>query len=161
MVTHFRDKYRFLSNFYPCEVWYGDSVNGATYPTTEHAYQAAKSLHIHERERIRLAETPAKAKELGRNLILRSDWEVYKLVVMEKLLRLKFKPDSELARRLLATGEEELMEGNTWGDRFWGCTPEYDDRNESYWKGNNHLGKLLMKIRKELKDAAICTATRS
>lgn len=59
---------------------------------------------------------------------------------MEDLLRLKFS-NREVANLLILTGDEELIEGNWWGDKFWGI---YNG------EGENHLGKLLMKIRGEL-----------
>jgi len=61
--------------------------------------------------------------------------------MMEELLRLKFE-SPELRKLLLETGEHELIEGNNWGDRFWGVVDGV---------GDNHLGKLLMKIRAELR----------
>lgn len=72
---------------------------------------------------------------------MRSDWEEVKLGVMEGLLREKFS-DPELRRKLLATGERELVEGNDWGDSFWGVCAG---------RGKNHLGRLLMKLREELR----------
>jgi ribA/ribD-fused uncharacterized protein len=152
MITHFHDKYHFLCNFHPCIVKYEDEVDSRVYPSTEHAYQAAKFLNSEERAKVCAASTCAKAKKLGnrKDVKIRDDWEQVKLQVMETLLRQKFnKP--EFKNSLLMTGNEELMEGNTWGDRFWGCTREHDDRNEPYWKGQNWLGKLLMKIREEIR----------
>jgi predicted NAD-dependent protein-ADP-ribosyltransferase YbiA (DUF1768 family) len=78
---------------------------------------------------------------MGRAVTLRHDWEAVKFSYMELGLRLKFQ-NSDLAEKLIATGDEELVEGNTWGDRVWGvCDGE----------GENRLGKLLMKIREEIK----------
>ena len=79
---------------------------------------------------------------MGRKVNLRKDWEDVKIQVMENGLRLKFQ-DPTLRKKLLATEDEELVEGNPWGDRYWGVC------NGS---GKNKLGKLLMKIRKELQD---------
>ena len=79
---------------------------------------------------------------MGRQVKLRKDWEDIKLQVMENALRLKFQ-DSTLRKKLIATGDEELIEGNPWEDRYWGVC------NGS---GKNKLGKLLMKIRKDLQD---------
>ena len=62
--------------------------------------------------------------------------------VMRGLLARKFAPGTELAARLLATGDAQLVEGNTWGDRFWGvCRGQ----------GRNQLGQLLMERRDQLR----------
>lgn len=133
----FRGDYAFLSNFYPVQVTYA----GRVYPTTEHAYQAAKTTDPDERLAIALAPTPGAAKRAGRYVKLRPDWESVKLAVMEELLREKFR-EPRLRKLLVDTHPEKLVEDNTWGDRFWGV---YEGR------GENHLGKLLMKIRLEIR----------
>lgn len=138
MIGPFQGKYRFLSNFWPTDVVY----EGFHYPTVEHAYVAAKTLSVLDRETIRNTATPAEAKRLGRKLTLRHDWDTIKLGVMESLVRQKFQNHKHLRDLLLATGTEELVELNTWNDRYWGqCPVGY---------GQNHLGKILMKVRDEL-----------
>jgi len=133
MISSFSGEYRWLSNFWPVPGW-------SIAPTVEHRYQAAKTGISSEKEAIWLAPTPGKAKRLGSKVILSAGWESWKLSVMEQLLRAKFE-EPGLRAKLLATGDEELVEGNNWGDTFWGvCNGE----------GENHLGKLLMKIRDEL-----------
>ena len=82
---------------------------------------------------------------MGRKVKLRPDWEGIKLATMEGLLRQKFAPGSELARKLLATQPLTLVEGNTWNDSYWGCVKTNDK-----WVGDNNLGILLMKIREDL-----------
>lgn len=137
-IDSFNGNYRFLSNFHPSKVTYDD----VEYSTVEAAYQAAKTLNLSMRKKIRLADTPKKAKDLGRKVELRADWENIKLQVMETLLRQKFsQPDFK--RALLNTKTSELIEGNWWGDVWWGVCNG---------RGENHLGKLLMKIRKEFQD---------
>lgn len=59
---------------------------------------------------------------------------------MWEILRAKFKQHPELAAMLIATGDAELVEGNTWGDTFWG-------RDLATGHGENHLGRLLMELR--------------
>jgi ribA/ribD-fused uncharacterized protein len=133
-------KYRFLSNFWPSEVVY----DGEVYPTVEHAYQAAKTLDVNARRAIREASTPGKAKRLGQKVVYRENWENLKYTVMEELLKQKFKwSDSgcELGNLLEETGDQELIEGNTWGDVYWGVCDG---------KGQNNLGKILMDIRSDL-----------
>jgi predicted NAD-dependent protein-ADP-ribosyltransferase YbiA (DUF1768 family) len=81
--------------------------------------------------------TPALAKKLGGLLPVRPGWEQNKIDVMRDILRIKFaKPD--MWRKLAATGDEELIEGNYWNDIFWGVCKG---------QGQNNLGKLLMEIR--------------
>ena len=136
MINSFEGKYAFLSNFYEHPITEG----GITFPSNEHYFQAMKVLDPIDRVIISKAGTPGRAKRLGRSVQLRSDWEEIKLSVMENALRLKF-ADPELAAMLKATGDEELVEGNWWNDTYWGVCNGV---------GQNHLGKLLMKIRAEL-----------
>lgn len=137
MINSFTGEYDFLSNFYLVEVRYA----GAGYPSVEHAFQAAKCANPSERRMFRSGITAGQAKRLGRKVELRKDWERAKLSVMESLVRQKFEVYQDLAKKLLDTGEQEIIEGNNWGDVFWGIC---DGR------GQNHLGKILMKIRKEV-----------
>ena len=142
MIVEFDGDYAFLSNFYPSSIYH----EGITYPTNEHFFQAMKTLDISERKAIAAAETPGLAKRMGRNVKLRSDWEKIKVDVMRLGLILKF-TDAELAEKLVATGDEELVEGNWWHDNTWGnchCTAC------SRKGGRNLLGMLLMEVRKEL-----------
>jgi ribA/ribD-fused uncharacterized protein len=135
-ITSFSGKYRFLSNFWPCQV----TLDSVTYSSVEHAYQAAKTLNVDHRALIASFLTASEAKRYGRRLSLRRDWYDVRIPTMEFLLRQKFATDS-LKRQLIATGDCTLIEGNTWGDRFWG---------QCNGTGLNELGKLLMKIRSEL-----------
>lgn len=136
-IESFSGEYRFLSNFYPSQV----EFEGLVFSTVEHAYQAAKTVNVDERLLVQKAETAAKAKQLGKVVALREDWDKVKLAVMEDLLRKKFRIQ-ELRDKLLNTGDAELIEGNVWNDRYWGvCRGE----------GKNHLGRLLMQIRENIK----------
>jgi ribA/ribD-fused uncharacterized protein len=110
--------------------------------STEAAYQAAKTTDPELRKPF-IHMNPAQAKRAGRRLPMRPDWDAVKLQVMEDVLRIKFSV-APFRTWLLNTGDEELVEGNTWGDTFWGVCGGV---------GENHLGKLLMKIRAELRDA--------
>jgi N-glycosidase YbiA len=138
-IDGFDGEHRFLSNFWPCSIVF----EGLSFPSVEHAYQAAKTLDQDARLRVAKLAAPGQAKRAGRSLALRLDWEDVKLNVMRQLLLLKF-ADTALMTQLQATAPAELLEGNTWGDRFWGvCNGD----------GLNHLGKMLMAIR----DAAVCS----
>ena len=141
MIDSFENEFLFLSNFFPARV----KFEKHSFSTVEHAYQAAKTLDMSWRKLIRDAPTPAEAKKLGRKSPLRSDWEKVKVDVMRMLLKQKF-TNSELKKRLLATDNQILVEGNTWHDNFWGVC-----QCEECSDGKNILGLLLMEIRDELK----------
>jgi hypothetical protein len=80
---------------------------------------------------------------MGRQVKLRSDWELVKVVCMKSCLELKFSTHKQLRRELLATGDAILVEGNSWNDTFWGvCNGE----------GINMLGELLMKLRTQYRE---------
>lgn len=138
-IDSFTGDYRFLSNFYSVEVKY----DGVSFPSCEHAYQAAKTEDKGKRRKFREG-TAGVAKREGRRLILRPGWEGMKLDIMLDLLRQKF-AHPHLRRVLLETEDAELIEGNTWNDRFWG---------QCDGTGLNHLGKLLMRVRDEIRAKA-------
>src|SRR5262245_37464769 len=140
-ITAFHGAYAFLSNFAASPV----VLDGETYPTVEHAFQAAKTFDPAQRQSIREANTPATAKRLGRQVTLRADWEQVKFEIMRQLLLQKFTLP-ELRAALLATGDAELIEGNTWNDRTWGKTLV-----KGQWVGKNWLGELLMAERREIR----------
>jgi ribA/ribD-fused uncharacterized protein len=136
-ITSFSGDHAFLSNFYPADTPY----EGMVYPSSEHAFQAAKTLDREERQRLAALSTPAKAKRAGRRVDLRPDWEQVKIAIMKDIVRAKFQHNQELGQKLLATGDAELVEGNQHRDRFWGvCGGE----------GQNWLGRILMELRAEL-----------
>lgn len=141
MIDFFDGEYAFLSNFYNASCIFEDKF----YPTVEHAFQAAKSLDQAERDWITAAGSPGLAKRLGRRVNLRPDWEKVKFDVMEECLRSKF-ADPVLKQKLLATGDEELVEGNYWHDNTYGnCSCE----KCKDIVGRNMLGNILMKLRTE------------
>ena len=136
-INRFAGPYRFLSNFFAKPMLW----DGVRFPSAEHAYQAAKCARSDHFELVRNALNPGAAKRMGRKIALRGDWEAVKEKVMLSVVRAKF-ADPYLRRKLIATGTAELVEGNTWGDRFWGvCRGE----------GENRLGKILMKVRAEIR----------
>lgn len=141
MIDFFDGEYAFLSNFYNASCIFEEKL----YPTVEHAFQAAKSLDHAERDWIAAAGSPGLAKRLGRRINLRPDWEKIKFDVMEECLRSKF-ADPVLKQKLLATGDEELVEGNYWHDNTYGnCSCE----KCKDIVGRNMLGNILMKLRTE------------
>jgi ribA/ribD-fused uncharacterized protein len=153
MINKFEGRWRFLSNFWPCQIEH----QGIKYPSVEHFYVAMKvndqqlinGVYFTPgdfREMIAKIKNPADVKKLGSKIKLRSDWEEKKLKVMNWAVRQKFQ-DPKLAELLLMTEDRELIEGNFWHDVYWGfCScPKC--------KGlcQNNLGKILMEVRQEVK----------
>lgn len=149
MIDSFSESNAFLSNFFDAYLIY----EGIIYKSSEAAFQAAKTLDIAERQRI-ATMTPSQAKKTGRSLQLRTDWEEVKDKVMYDVCRAKFKMNGalHLEELLLATGDEELVEGNTWHDNYWGnCTC---DKCKDI-PGKNQLGKTLMKLREDIREGRV------
>lgn len=136
MINSFSGQHRWLSNFHPAPV----IAYGITFQSVEHAYQACKCALAGERHRF-LNITAGQAKRLGRTVEMRSDWLDVRLRLMKELVRRKFE-NPELRSLLLSTGTTVLVEGNQWGDTFWGVCKGV---------GENHLGLILMEIREELR----------
>lgn len=133
-INNFSGMYRFLSNFYIHAIKY----DGDWYSSSEHAYQASKTLIPGERSRLRdTLISPGEAKKEGRLVTLRPDWDNIRLLSMFHILSIKFKNPSMLTD-LRNTRPYKLIEGNYWNDTYWGV---YGG------KGYNYLGKLLMLIR--------------
>ena len=143
MISEFRGKYSFLSNFYSLHKPLRH--RGIDYITIEHFYIAMKTTDTDDRRKV--ASHPLKGlKKFGRTLSLRHNWEDIKLEVMERGLRYKFSDKNKvLQRMLLRTKDLYIQEGNMWNDKFWGVCLKTGH-------GSNHLGKLLMKIREDIKD---------
>lgn len=138
MITSFDGNYRFLSNFWLCPV----EFEGLVYPSAEHAYQAAKTFRPDIREAFSEINSPSEVKKLGGQISIRPDWDDMKIHVMRRVVEAKFEQNPDLMEKLLATKPNLLIEGNTWGDRFWGESPVGNGRNE--------LGKILMAIRDDI-----------
>jgi N-glycosidase YbiA len=136
VISQFKGQYRFLSNFW-------NSRSSEFDLTLEHWYQASKTLILEEQQEILTAKTASEAKRLGRVCTIREDFEDIKVEVMLELLRFKFSKYM-LKKWLLSTGDAYLVEGNDWGDRFYGV-------DLKTCKGDNVLGILLMLVREELK----------
>lgn len=138
MINGFFGPYRFLSNFYERPI----IVNGITFRSAENAFQSFKIIASNsDRASLFASCSPKEAKHLGKKVTLRVDWEDIKLDVMYLIVRIKFMNDIFLSQKLIDTGNKELIEGNTWGDTIWG---------QCNGIGENHLGKILMRVRAEL-----------
>lgn len=130
-------KYRPLSNFHMEPL----VVEGRTFPCSEAAYMAEKTDSPEWKDRFTKVTTALQAKQLGREVPLKSNWDDVKTVAMRKVLFAKFTQCEYLKELLLSTGEKYLEETNWWKDTFWGVFEGV---------GKNTLGILLMEIRKEL-----------
>ena len=139
VIGPFINEWKFLSNFYPSPVKY----EGHLYKSVEHAYQAAKTIDEIERSKFRGNIKASKAKALGKKVTMRKDWESIKLNVMYELIKQKFYKHDDLKETLLITRDIPIAELNSWNDIFWGICNG---------KGENHLGKILMRVRGELKE---------
>lgn len=138
-IVEFSGEYRFLSNFYMRGFFSTHPVYGTTFArSAEHHFQAAKTTNLSAFMRVIRCATPAEAKRLARSLYYISSWEDVKIDVMRRVLQDKFQ-DPVLRKQLLATDNALLVEGNSWGDIFWGQCP--------LGNGQNWLGKLLMEAR--------------
>jgi ribA/ribD-fused uncharacterized protein len=133
-ITEFSGEYRWLSNFYKAPLTMGDYL----FPAAEHAYQAAKSLNPNDWRDCAACMLPGAVKRLGRILPIRPDWEEIKLHVMTEVISAKYEQNPHLKEKLIQTKGIELIEGNHWGDTYWGVCKGV---------GENHLGKILMAYR--------------
>lgn len=134
-----------LSNFYQSTFvaphFSLDRLTPVEWKSVEHYYQAAKACNLSDATFVRLADTPGEAKRRGQKIALRADWEAVKIPVMRNALALKFAPDTQEAAYLRSTEDFVLIEGNDWGDIFWGVAGGF---------GQNWLGYLLMAQRSYL-----------
>lgn len=135
-IKEFKGENFFLSNFFVAPVYY----QGIRFENNEAAFQAAKCP---ERMRDFCGLSPQSAKRLGRKVTLRPDWETVKYDVMYQVCKAKFLQNPDLRNKLVETGDAELVEGNTWGDKIWGVCGGV---------GENNLGKILMRIRDEISE---------
>lgn len=135
--------YGCFSNFSP----HGIYLDGYYWPTVEHYYQAQKFVGTADAAIIpiiRAAKTANEAAFLGRarHRQYRPDWEAVKLSVMRSAVLLKFLSHLDIQAILLSTQEEMIVE-NSPTDYFWGCGAD--------GTGQNHLGKILMDIRRQIR----------
>lgn len=144
MAIAFRGSRFFLSNYSPCPN--GVTLFNIRYPTSEHAYQAQKVPDRRIWAIFANLATPGDARALGQVVKLTDVWEANKVDTMYRVVMAKFTQNHDLREQLLETGEEHLVETNTWGDKFWGECPA--------GTGENWLGRILMRVRQELRAAA-------
>lgn len=122
---------------------YGFELEDKFWPTAEHYYQSKKFSDQDKQEVVRNADSPKKARALGRkrDRSFRKDWKDIRQIVMTRAIYTRSKSFQELSEALLATGERQIIENSNY-DYYWGCGR---DR-----RGNNAYGKVLMNVRKKL-----------
>lgn len=141
MINRFNGEYLFLSNFYEGEEF---EYKGMKFRNSEAAFHSQKDV-LREKEFEGLR--PSDSKKLGRRVNLRNDWEDVKEQIMYDICLAKFSQSETLKEKLLNTGDKCLIEGNSHGDSCWG---KIYSQKYNQWVGDNKLGKILMKIRREL-----------
>lgn len=146
-ITEFRGKHFFLSNYYETPfVW-----RNVEFRSAEQAFAYAKTFFANDPEieatyenKILSAATPGEAKKLGRAVNINvTEWDKHKVMYMREIVHAKFRTSEEsLVGPLTNTGAVMLVEGNTWGDKYWGRVKE-----NGKWVGLNTLGVILMEER--------------
>ena len=126
----------YLSNFWRASI----IIDGKSYATSEHYYQAMKTNNPAEQEMVRNTTSPKEAKFAGYHVTLREDWEEVKEAIMFEALTAKFTQHTELGLKLIETGNKPIHEDSPW-DRYWGYAKG---------EGKDKLGVLLMRVRDEL-----------
>ncbi len=155
-IESFRGDYYFLSSM--CEVPGGIKVaEGIVVPAAEVPYKAAqfedmdiRRVILASRTGMEAFETAQKYKERG--VKVREDWDEIKLDAMRDIVNRKFTQNRRFGQMLLDTGDEEIIEGNSWGDNFWGVSPPGNP------EGQNWLGIILMETRQRIRDRQIPTS---
>lgn len=130
-INRFRGEYEYLSNFFI-------EPDGTC---VEKEFQAAKCRRKQDAEAILRVRTPGDAKRAGRLVSIRYDWEEVKIDIMRMLVSRKFHDHANLAAKLMETHPHEIIEGNNWGDTFWGVCNGI---------GYNWLGLILEGVRRDL-----------
>lgn len=133
IIDRFDGQYRFLSNFYEAPLLF----RGLVFGNAEAAFHSQKCP---QRAKQFQGLNASQAKQLGRQVVIRPDWDKVRDQVMYEVVFEKFSQNSKIRERLITTGEAMLVEGNTWNDRYWGVCNGI---------GQNKLGKILMRVRSE------------
>lgn len=148
VIKSFTGEFTFLSNFSDSFILY----DGILYKNAESMYQAYKCKNKSQRYKLFTGISGAEAKKRGRKIDVRNDWEEVKFSIMKLVVEQKFKQNLSIRKKLLDTGEEQIIEGNYWHDSYWGvCTC---DKCKSI-NGENNLGKILMEVRDYYKQKQI------
>jgi N-glycosidase YbiA len=143
--------YGCFSNFSPHSIVMptggANQLVSETWATVEHYYQAHKfqgTKLAYLMAEIQAAPTPELAAKIGRNPDHqpRADWDRCKCAIMYRAVWQKFSTHSDLQQILLNTLDLEIIEDSPV-DYFWGCGIDQT--------GANHLGQILMQVRRDLR----------
>lgn len=150
-IFFYEQDFYVLSNFSSFAI-NKDSFN---FPTAEHLYHYIKfdylpSSHEERNSLIRIKNSISRAPSAHEAFKIAQDhkcfrdpnWDEVKFSKMLSILRLKVEQHEYVKKKLLETGDRELIE-NSWRDDVWGWGENRD--------GKNALGKLWMLVREELK----------
>lgn len=149
-VRFYEHDFYVLSNFSAFSI----KSQGRRFPTSEHVYHWEKfepgtkdEQGLSVRNRILDAYSAHDAFKMAEQWkpLRRADWDDVKVGIMLGILRAKAAQHEYVRRKLLATGDRELVE-DSWRDDFWGWGPNRD--------GKNMLGRLWMQVRSELRGIA-------
>jgi ribA/ribD-fused uncharacterized protein len=143
VIDRFRGEHFFLSNFYHAVTPH----RGHLFPTSEHAYMAARTTDADAVAAIRATSDPAEAQQIGRAATPIANWGRHRFRAMEEIVTAKFTHNPVLADKLIATTGSLLIEGNTWHDQTWGNCICDEHRTIA---GENALGVCLMAVRMHL-----------
>jgi ribA/ribD-fused uncharacterized protein len=134
-----KDPGGYMSNYYKARFY----IYYRWWDTVEHAYQAQKCALGSEYDAIHQTKKANDARLLGQKVQMREHWDdIHKDRVMLECVLAKFLQHKDIRDQLMATGDEELIEDSPV-DSYWGCGAD--------GTGKNKLGKILMKIREDLK----------
>jgi len=149
-----KGEFRAFSN----QAEYPIQVNDVKYPTVEHFFQVQKAINFGDKEiEEKMMKTPsAKAvKALGKKVknFIKEDWDSKRLEIMTRGVRAKFVQHPEIQKTLMDTGSKQIGEADA-RDSFWAIgTSENTEvsKDPAKWKGQNHLGKIMMALRDDFK----------
>lgn len=150
-VFFYEQDFYVLSNFSAFTLQWpvSRSDNRLKFDTSEAAYHWMKFMpnELGIAAQVRAAPSAHEAFKIAEHYrsVRRKDWDEVKIGIMRDILRAKADQHEYVRRKLLATGDRELIE-DSWRDDYWGWGPNRD--------GKNMLGKLWMEVRAELRASA-------
>ena len=138
-----------LSNMYPCKITYKDKL---FYGVDHLYYYLLYYQHPEIQNKIEKCSgicANFNAKKIGDSNIepIKDITDSQKINLIRNCIRLKYEQNKHCLDYLLDTEDAILIEYAFWGDTYWGCVLK-----EGRYEGENHTGKLLMELRKELRD---------
>lgn len=143
-IESFRNEYFFLSNMFKCSIIFKTKFTDDyfVFDSSEHIYQSYKAQNVVDFNLVANSRTPLMSKRNGSMIQIDPDFSNYKLNLMYRIIKAKFKQNENLKDLLIRTGDKKLIEDNYWGDKFWGVCDGF---------GENNLGKILTEVRRECK----------